>query len=77
MPTLLIFFFFVYVKNLKSQIALMVECEVMNLPIAKRWSRFRWDKLDEVPDVFGVYELADDNDYIIYIGSGRGFTAGI
>ena len=49
----------------------MVECEVMNLPIAKRWSRFRWDKLDEVPDVFGVYELADDNDYIIYVGSGR------
>ena len=41
------------------------------MPIAKRWSRFRWDKLDEVPNVFGVYELADDNDYIIYIGSGR------
>ena len=41
------------------------------MPIAKRWSRFRWDKLDEVPNVLGVYELADDNDYIIYIGSGR------
>ena len=41
------------------------------MPIAKRWSRFRWDKLDEVPNVFGVYELADDNDYIVYIGSGR------
>ena len=41
------------------------------MPIAKRWSRFRWDKLDEVPNVFGVYELADDNDYTIYVGSGH------
>lgn len=41
------------------------------MPIAKRWSRFKWDRLDAVPSVFGVYELADDNDYVIYIGSGR------
>lgn len=41
------------------------------MPIAKRWSRFTWNRLDEVPNVLGVYELADDNDYIIYIGSGK------
>lgn len=41
------------------------------MSIAKRWSRFTWNRLDEVPNVFGVYELADDNDYIIYIGSGK------
>jgi hypothetical protein len=41
------------------------------LSIAKRWSRFTWDKLDEVPDIYGVYELADGNHYTIYIGRGR------
>jgi len=41
------------------------------MPIAKRWSKFTWDKLEDVPDVYGVYELGDAKGNIIYIGSGR------
>lgn len=41
------------------------------MPIAKRWSDFNWDKLNEVPDVYGVYELGDYAGNVIYIGSGR------
>jgi len=29
------------------------------MPIEKRWSNFNWAKLDEVPDVYGVFELGD------------------
>ncbi|MHA2223016.1 MAG: DUF7508 domain-containing protein, partial [Candidatus Thorarchaeota archaeon] len=40
------------------------------MPIAKRWSKFTLHNLYHVPNVFGVYELADYNE-VIYIGSGK------
>ena len=49
----------------------VLEGHVSDMPISKRWSRFNWDRLDEVLDVYGVYELADANDYTVYIGSGH------
>lgn len=41
------------------------------MPISKRWSKFNWKRLDDVPNVYGVYELADGHDYPIYFGSGH------
>ena len=41
------------------------------MSIAKRWSSFNWAKLDDVPDVYGVFELRDSTGNIIYIGEGR------
>ena len=41
------------------------------MPIAKRWSMFTLYSLNVVPNVFGVYELADGRDIVIYIGSGK------
>lgn len=41
------------------------------MPVAKRWSNFNWEKLDEVPDVYGDFELADSGKKVIYIGEGR------
>jgi hypothetical protein len=43
---------------------------VEKMPIAKRWSKFTLHNLYHVPNVFGVYELADYNE-VIYIGSGK------
>lgn len=40
-------------------------------PEVKHWSSFRWDNLKEIPDILGVYELADEDDNVIYIGAGR------
>ncbi len=39
--------------------------------IAKRWSRFEDEKLEEVPDVYGVYELGNRLRNVIYIGQGK------
>lgn len=41
------------------------------MPIAKVWSNFNWEKLDEVPDVYGVFELGDSAKNVIYIGEGK------
>lgn len=38
--------------------------------IPEKWSRFNWYNVEGVPQVYGAYELADGNDYVIYIGSG-------
>lgn len=40
------------------------------MPLPVRWSRFTYDNLDRVDYVYGVYELADRNENIIYIGQG-------
>jgi excinuclease UvrABC nuclease subunit len=46
--------------------------EKMNVrDIQKKWSCFEEKKIEQVPDVFGVYELADRNKEIVYIGHGR------
>jgi excinuclease UvrABC nuclease subunit len=39
--------------------------------IQKKWSPFKEEKIKDVPDVFGVYELADENREIVYIGHGK------
>jgi len=41
------------------------------MPIPKRWSKFNWKRLDDVPNVYGVYELADGHGFTIYFGSGH------
>ena len=40
------------------------------MPIAKRWSRFDEKTLENVPSVYGVYELGNRLRNVIYIGSG-------
>ena len=39
--------------------------------IQKKWSPFKEEKIKNVPDVIGVYELADENREIVYIGHGK------
>jgi|Deesub1362A_J573_1020465.scaffolds.fasta_scaffold01674_4 excinuclease UvrABC nuclease subunit len=42
-----------------------------NLPIYKRWSRYTKDKVRELEDYYGVYELANSSREVVYIGEGR------
>jgi len=41
------------------------------MPIKKKWSNFRKEHVKKTPDVYGVYELADRSNDVIYIGEGR------
>ena len=41
------------------------------MPIAKKWSSFRKEHIEEVLNVYGVYELADGSKDVIYIGEGK------
>ena len=41
------------------------------MPINKKWSVYNKEKVKTVPDVCGVYELADSNGNVLYIGEGR------
>ena len=39
--------------------------------IAKRWSNFGKENVRKVPNVYGVYELANGAKDVIYIGEGK------
>lgn len=39
--------------------------------ILKRWSRFEEEKLEDILDVYGVYELGNRLRNVIYIGQGK------
>lgn len=41
------------------------------MPIKKVWSNFNWEKLFEVSNVYGVFELSDSAKNVIYIGEGK------
>jgi len=41
------------------------------MPLFKKWSDFRKYNVLGEPDSFGIYELADSNGNILYIGQGR------
>lgn len=41
------------------------------MPIAKKWSNFKKENVKEVPDVYGVYELANEAKSTVYIGEGN------
>lgn len=41
------------------------------MPIAKKWSNFKKENVKEVPDVYGVYELANEAKSTVYIGEGK------
>ena len=39
--------------------------------IPKKWSRYTKENVLSIKDVFGVYEIADRNRRILYIGQGK------
>jgi len=41
------------------------------MPVAKRWIDFNEENVKEVQNTYGVYQLADDNKEVIYIGEGK------
>ena len=41
------------------------------MPIAKKWSNFKKENVKEVPDIYGVYELANEAKSTVYIGEGK------
>ncbi|MGB9978497.1 DUF7508 domain-containing protein [Methanobacterium sp.] len=41
------------------------------MPAAKRWMDFNEDNLKQLPNSYGVYQLANDKKEIIYIGDGK------
>ncbi len=41
------------------------------MAIAKRWSIFRKERVKEIYNVYGVYELANGSKDVIYIGEGK------
>ena len=41
------------------------------MPLFKKWSDFKKYNVLGEPDSFGIYELADSNGKILYIGEGR------
>ena len=40
------------------------------MPIKKKWSSFRKERVKKTSDVYAVYELADRSKDVIYIGEG-------
>lgn len=41
------------------------------MPIVKRWSSFRKERVKEISNVCGVYEMAGRSKDVIYIGEGK------
>lgn len=39
--------------------------------LSKRWSDFSKDRIGEVKNYFGVYEIADAKEHVLYIGEGK------
>ena len=45
------------------------------MPIRKRWSRFTWENLEQIPEVPGCYELGYANRNVAYAGSSENLRA--
>ena len=41
------------------------------MPAAKRWIDFNEENIKQLPNAYGVYQLADNKKEIIYIGEGK------
>jgi excinuclease UvrABC nuclease subunit len=41
------------------------------MPAAKRWMDFNEDNIKQLPNLYGVYQFANDKKEIIYIGDGK------
>jgi len=41
------------------------------MPVSKRWIDFKEENLKEILNTYGVYQLADADKEIIYIGEGK------
>lgn len=39
--------------------------------LSKRWSDFSKDRIGEVKNYFGVYEIADSRERVLYVGEGK------
>jgi excinuclease UvrABC nuclease subunit len=41
------------------------------MPASKRWIDFNEENIKQLPNAYGVYQLADENKEIVYIGEGK------
>ena len=41
------------------------------MPASKRWIDFNEENIKQLPNTYGVYQLADENKEVIYIGEGK------
>ncbi len=41
------------------------------MPASKRWIDFNEENIKQLPNAYGVYQLADKNKEVIYIGEGK------
>ncbi len=41
------------------------------MPASKRWIDFNEENIKQLPNAYGVYQLADENKEIVYIGQGK------
>ncbi|MGF7118051.1 DUF7508 domain-containing protein [Methanobacterium oryzae] len=41
------------------------------MPASKRWIDFNEENVKQIPNVYGVYQFADENKEILYIGEGK------
>ena len=41
------------------------------MPAAKRWMDFNEENIKQLPNAYGVYQLANDKKEIVYIGEGK------
>ena len=41
------------------------------MPASKRWIDFNEENIEQLPNTYGVYQLADKDKEIIYIGEGK------
>ncbi|MGB9938000.1 MAG: DUF7508 domain-containing protein [Methanobacterium sp.] len=41
------------------------------MPVSKRWIDFNEENIKKLPNSYGVYQFADDNKKVVYIGEGK------
>ncbi len=41
------------------------------MPASKRWIDFNEENVNQLPNEYGVYQFADENKEIVYIGEGK------
>jgi excinuclease UvrABC nuclease subunit len=41
------------------------------MPASKRWIDFNEENVKQIPNAYGVYQFADENKEILYIGEGK------
>ncbi len=41
------------------------------MPASKRWIDFNEENIKGLPNAYGVYQLADENKEVVYIGEGK------